>query len=172
MVEPLAGEAAFAEQVLIGVGDRGRVGIDPGVPGIDAREQRAGRTRHRDAHPGLEDRIALDDPPERGVEARAIERVLDHADQLTRRIARQAGIAVEREAVADARQDGRIAPPYGEARVGGAPQQPVELLDLAAFALPTHPHPLAAIPTAGAVEQVEAVRGPGRVTRVERIDRR
>jgi hypothetical protein len=65
VVETLPREAAFAEQVLIGVGHRCGVGINAGVTGVGAREQRAGRTRHRDADPRLEDPVAFDDTPER-----------------------------------------------------------------------------------------------------------
>src|SRR5204863_2513956 len=130
------------------------------------------RAGHRDADPGLEDPVALDDAPERVVNARAIERVLDYTDQLSRSIAGQAGVTVERDAVADARQDLGIAHPDCETRIGGAPQQPVELLDLAALTLPAHPDALAAVPAASAMEEVEAVGRAGRVARIECLDRR
>jgi hypothetical protein len=39
VVEALAGERAFAEQVLIGVGHCSGVGIDTGVPGKESGER-------------------------------------------------------------------------------------------------------------------------------------
>jgi hypothetical protein len=86
--------------------------------------------------------------------------MLDHADQLPRRVARQARVAVERDAVADARQDAELAHAHGKARFAGAPQQPVELLDLAPLALPAHPHAFAGVPAACAVEEVETAGAP------------
>ena len=71
VVEALAGEDAFAEQILVGVGDRGRVGIDAGVPGVEPREQRAGRARERDADARLEDAVALGDAADRRIERSA-----------------------------------------------------------------------------------------------------
>ena len=64
VVEALAGEDPLAEQVLVGVRHGGGVGIDAGVPGVDAREERPGRARHRDADPGLEDAVAIGDAPQ------------------------------------------------------------------------------------------------------------
>ncbi len=61
VVEPLAGEDPLGEEVLVRVGDRGRVGVDAGVPGVEPREERAGGARHGHAHPGLEDPVALGD---------------------------------------------------------------------------------------------------------------
>ena len=58
---------------------------------------------------------------------------------------------------------GEIADRHGEARVGGAAQQAVELLDLAALALPSHPQPFALVPLPQAMEQEEPVRAAVRV---------
>ena len=70
VVEPLAGEDAFAEEILIGVGDRRRVGIDAGVPGIEPREQRTGGAHERDADARLQDAVALGDAAGLRVERR------------------------------------------------------------------------------------------------------
>ena len=71
VVQPLAGEDARAEQVLVGVRDRRRVGIDAGVPGVHPREERPGGAREVDAHPRLEDAVALRHPAQGGVDHRA-----------------------------------------------------------------------------------------------------
>ena len=70
VVEPLAGEDAFAEQVLVGVGDRGRVRVDAGVARVEPREQRAGGARERDADARLQDAVALGDATDRRIERR------------------------------------------------------------------------------------------------------
>ncbi len=44
---------------------------------------------------------------------------------------------------------------------GGATQQGVELVELAALALPAHPYALGCVPTAFAVEEQEAGPAPG-----------
>ena len=62
VVQPLAGEDPLAEQVLVGVRDRRRVGVDAGVPGVHPREERPGGAREVDAHARLEDAVALGDP--------------------------------------------------------------------------------------------------------------
>ena len=66
----------------------------------------------------------------------------------------------------------QIADRHGKARVGGAAKQTVELLDLPALALPSHPEPFALVPLAQPVEQEEPVRSPIPVPGVERRDAR
>ena len=59
------------------------------------------------------------------------------------------------------RTDGRmsiVADLHGEAGVRRAAQQAVELLDLAALALPAHPDSLALVPPPVAMEEEEAIR--------------
>ena len=170
VVEPLAGEDAFGEEVLVRVGDRGGVGVDARVPGVEPREERARGARHRHAHPGLQDRVALRDTAETRVEPGPVERVGGDADQLLRGVARQARVRVERDAVAHAREDGGVAGLDRETGVRGAAQQAVPFLDLAALALPAHEDALARIPPAHAVHEVEAVVASLGVARVERDD--
>ena len=52
--QALAGEDALAEEVLVDVGDRGGVGVDARVPGVDTREQRPGRAGVGDADARLQ----------------------------------------------------------------------------------------------------------------------
>ena len=60
--------------------------------------------------------------------------------------------------VLDRGQHRQVAVADGEARVGRAAQQPVELRELAALALPSHPSPLAGVPAAIAMKEEEAAR--------------
>ena len=85
VVEPLAGEAPLAEEVLVDVGHGGGVGVDAGVAGVEAREAGAGGAGGGDAHARLEDAVALGDPARGRIEARAVERVEGDADQLAGR---------------------------------------------------------------------------------------
>ena len=108
--------------------------------------------------------------PSRAVEERPVQRVGDDADELPRRIARQAGVGVEGDAVAHAGEDAGVTRLDGEARVRRPAQQPVELLELAALALPAHPDAFARVPLPDPVEEVEAVVPALRVARVEGLD--
>ena len=81
----------------------------------------------------------------------------DDADQALRRIARQTRVRVERDAVADGRQQLQFADLRREGGVGGAAQQPVELFDLAALPLPADPRVLAYVPLPIAMKQEEPV---------------
>ena len=86
--------------------------------------------------------------PAVGVEARPIERVRHFADQPADRVARQPGVGVERDDVADAvGHRWRLPAEAQEAGVGRAAQQPVQLMQLAALAFPADPPRLAAFQT-------------------------
>ena len=170
VVQALAGEDAFLEQILIDVGDGGGVRVDAGVPGIRPREQRPGGAGHRHADAGLEDAIALGDAAQARVEPRSIQRVGDDADQGLRGVARQPRVGVQRDAIAHRRQDRQFADLHGEAGVAGAAEETVELLDLAPLALPSHPHLLAGIPAPFAMKQEEAIGVLRAEAPVERLD--
>ena len=58
VVQSLAGEDALVEEILVDVGDGGRVRIDAGVAGVRAREERSRRARHRHADARLQDAVA------------------------------------------------------------------------------------------------------------------
>ena len=94
----------------------------------------------------------------------------DDANQVPGGVTRQARVAVERDAVAHLRQDRRVADGQDEAGVGGAAQQAVELLDLAALALPSHPEAFLLVPLARAMEQEEAIRAAVAMFGVQRGD--
>ena len=118
VVQALPGEDALAEQVLVGVGDGGRVRVDAGVTRVQPREQRAGSARERDTDARLEDAVPLGDTATRRIERRPIQRMGDDANQLPGGVARQSRVAVERDAVTHLRQDRRVADAQDEAGVG------------------------------------------------------
>ena len=155
VVDALAGVRAFAEEVLIHVRDGGGVGIDAGRAGEHAPKERAlalGRQGRRD--PWLENPVALDDAALARLEARPVQRVGERADQSRRGAAGQLGVGVERDHEADRRRHLEVLD--HERRVGRAAEQAIELVQLAALALPAHPATLALAPETPAVEQIEA----------------
>ena len=160
VVQPLAGEDAFVEEVLIRVGNGGGIGIDARVARVEPGEQRPGAAGHRDAHPRLQDRVALRDSLRDGVETRAVQRVRDDADERPRGVSRKARVGVERDAVAHAWQNRQVAHLRGERRLAIASQQAIELFDFSALALPAHPDALARVPAAFTMEQEEPIRVP------------
>ena len=155
VVEALPREDSLAEQVLVRVRDRGRVRVDARVPGEHAREARGGRARRRDRDARLEDAVARDDAAGHGVEAGAVQRMLEDADERAGGVAGKPGVAVERQDVADGGQEREVADLKAEARVGRAAQEAVQLLELPALALPAHPQALGRVPAPHAVEEVE-----------------
>ena len=172
VIEALAGEEAFLEQILIGVRHRGGIRVDAGVTGVDPRKDRARGARHRDADPGLQDAVAFRHPSRRAVDLRLIERVKRDADQGLGGVARQLRVGVERDAVPHVGQNRQVASGVSKSGVAGAAKQAVELLDLPALALPSHPHPFLLVPLAIAMEQVEAAAAVAGVAMVQGVDAR
>ncbi|MNS55652.1 hypothetical protein D3C72_884900 [compost metagenome] len=161
VIDALADVRTFVEQVLIDIRSRGGIGIDAAWRGKDPLEQRPFPThRQRRRHPRLEDRIATSDPLQRGVEPGPVQRMRDLADQPQCGVSRQARVRVQRNDIADVRRYvRRYAAHRHMARVGGTPQQAVQLVQLAALALPPHPDALARIEDAAPMKQEEAVSG-------------
>ena len=170
VVDPLADERALVEHILVDVRHGARVGVDARFAGEQTREAGAAGARHGGGDPRLQDRVALDDPTERVVEARTIERMGHGGRELARRVARQLGVAVQDDHIADAAQAPDVADDRGEGAELAA-QRSVEVLELAALALPAHPHALARVPQPGAMQQKKRRGPPGReVAGVERQD--
>jgi hypothetical protein len=79
-------------------------------------------------------------------------------DQPPRSSARESGIAVERDHVADARGNhGRVAADLHERRVARAAKQSIQLMELPALAFPADPLALPVVPDPPAMEQEESV---------------
>src|SRR4030095_2425887 len=75
VVDPLADEAAFVEEVLVHIRYRGRVRVDAAMARIDTAERRLARALDADLHPRLEHAVAFGHPAGGGIEARAGPRV-------------------------------------------------------------------------------------------------
>ena len=161
VVDALSDVRAFAEQILINIGDRVRVRIHAGrsrenalEPGALTLAGEGGR------HSRLQDAVPLDHAPHPMVERRPVERMRQRPDELMDRGSRQPGVRVQRDDVPDAgrhRRRGRWRRPAGREKgcVDRTPEQAVQLMQLAPLALPPHPLALARVPDSPSMEQEE-----------------
>ena len=172
IVDALADEGAFAEQILIDIRHFARVGIDARIAGEQFGEARLAGTGQADRGARLQDRVAFDDASRAGVVDRPIERMREVADQGARRVARQLRVGIQGDDVLDRSKHALIADDLHECRERPAAQPGVELLQLAALALVAHPYPLHRIPQPGSMEQIEDARTVVVIGRVERLHRR
>ena len=94
------------------------------------------------------------------------------ADEPERGVARQASIGIERDHILHILRHLRRAATDGhEGGIVRSAQQPVELMQLAALALPSHPFAFARIEPAMTVQQEEAVaRRAGTVAPIQLLD--
>ena len=173
IVNALACERAFVEQVLIDVRDRRRVGIDAALGGKYPLEQRAALAhRQGGGDARLQDAIARHDPARHCVIDRPVERMRHLANQPGHSFKRQARVGIERDHIGNAGWCLRLHAIKGnEAGVRHSAQKAVELMQFAALALPTDPGLLACAPFAGPVQQQETRSGQSRrITFVEAVD--
>ena len=161
---------ALAEQVLVDVGDSRGIGIDAARARKHALKQRTfAAIGKRRRHPRLKDRVALHDRATLRVVTRAVERMRHLANQTPDSVTRQLRVRVQRDDISDVfRGRWRCAADVHEGGVCGPSQKPVQFMELAAFALPADPAPLALVPDAPAVQQEEAwARGRRAITSIE-----
>ncbi len=158
VVDALADERSFAEQVLVEVGRRSGVGVHAGRAREDVLEPgalAAHRQRHR--HPWLNDAIPGNNAAPFGVELRPVERVRCAADELGNGIAGHPRVGVKCNDVPDAAWQGRRCPVERHERGSRLlPDQTVQFLEFAALPFPAHPRILGRIPLPAPVQQVEA----------------
>ncbi len=95
LVDSLADEGAFTEQVLVDVGDGAGIGVDAWLLPVQASVARAIRAGQAHAHARLQDAVALTDFLLDFVVARAVERVRQGPNKLPRGVARKLRICVE-----------------------------------------------------------------------------
>src|SRR2546423_2121379 len=126
--------------------------------------------RQRDADSGLDDSVALRYATQRLIVVSAIQRVRDGADEQLGRVARQYRIRIEGYDVANELQPARITDDCRECVAGVATQIFVELGELAALALPTHPHVLFWIPQSRAMKEKKHILISRPVLAIERFD--
>ena len=171
MQQALAAETAGAEQVLVDIGGAAAVGIDAALAGkqpvVGGVFRTAGQGRD---HAGLQDAVAADHPAQTGVYLWRVQRMGGNGDQLAQRARRQAGIAVQRDHVADALGQPQGRSQRQEAFHAAGGQQAHQLLKLAALAFPAEPALLGLAPAARPVNQQEARRS-ARACRIACVQR-
>ena len=175
VVAALSAVGAFPEEILVDVGDGERVGIHPASTRVDALEERSlatRRQRRRDAR--LKHRVALDHAAAAAIEPWTVERMGHLPDEPPRSPARESGVAVERDHVADAGgHDGRPSARSCVGRVGRAAEQSIQLVELAAFAFPADPLALAVVPHPPAMQKKKSIAGRRRpMTSIHTSNRR
>src|SRR5262249_1960891 len=151
------------------------VGTEAGGGGEYACEWRSYRSSQAEADSGLNDTMARDDASAPLIEVRPIQGMGQDGDQPPGRVARGVRIRVQRDDEADGGQPGSGALDRCETRVARPAQEPVELVQLAALALPAHPTVHDRVPTASAMQQEEPggpVRGMAFVERPNLFDGR
>ncbi|MDZ7589757.1 MAG: hypothetical protein U5L05_03510 [Rubrivivax sp.] len=160
--QALAGERAFAEDVLVDLGAGRAVGVDAGLAGEQpvVRRQLL-RRRQRGHQMRLQDAVAALHAAAVGAELRRILRVRGHAHQFAQAARRQMRVAVQRHQVGGAgRHVGELAK-VDERLPRHAGQRGDELFELAALAFPADPAAFGGAILALAVQQQEARRGTG-----------
>ncbi len=178
IVNALAAVGALLEQVLINVGHGRCVWVDAGRAREHALIQRAiARGGKRWRHPGLQHAISLDHTAKHEVKFWPVERVRHFPDQALGSSNGKPRVGVQGDDVTNARRHERwSAANRQEGGVGGAAQEPVELMQLSAFALPSDPLALALVPDPSAMQQektrpVRCGSVPG-IEAIDSLDRR
>ncbi len=166
VIDALAHERAFVEQVLVDIRDHARVRIDAGLAAEHPGKPRGAARAQAGADAGLQDAVALHHALQRRIEARAVERVRQGGDEGACGIPRKLRVRIQGDDVADADQGRRVTDGAHERGRIALAEQGVERCQLAALALVSHPHPFARVPLPGAVQQVEAIAALGRVATV------
>src|SRR5262249_32780531 len=114
VVDPFPGIAAGAEEILIDVGDRHGVRVDPGGRGVDAGKQGPCRRRQVEVDPGLQDAVPFDHAPLPQIELRLVERVRERPYQPPGSFTGQVGVLVEGDYITDGRELADVATAHGE----------------------------------------------------------
>ena len=115
LIDPLADERAFTEQVLVYIGDGARIGIDARLTPVESRIARLVRAWEAHADAWLQDAVSFADPLLVFVVPRTIQRMRHRSHELPRRITRQLCIRVEGDHVLHVRQHLSLADDEGEA---------------------------------------------------------
>ena len=146
IVDSFADKRTFAKKILIHIGHRPRVRIDPRVAREKPDEPRAGGARQTYFHPRLQKAITFSDNLASGVELRPIQRMRHRCRELTGGVARQLGVGIERDDVIDFGQNAGPSDNFGKAIAATAPQEGIELREFSPFAFGAHPQALSRVP--------------------------
>ena len=169
VVDSLADERPLQEDVLVDVGDDTCVGIDACIECLELHVSRPLRARQADPDPRLQNPVAFDDPTVLTVKDGPVESMGQRSDHQAGRIPQQLCICIERDDVPNPHKDVCSADDLRKP-VLPAPQQRVEVGELAALSLMPHPDSLLGIPASRPVQEVEDIGPHVGVPRVELHD--
>ena len=139
IIDPLADERTFPENILIHIRNLPRVRINSGVPGKQPDKPGPPGARQAHAHARLHDAVAFGDNPARLVKHGSVQGMRHRADQPARGIPRQLRVGVEGDDITHARQPRQVPHDFGKAPLAPAPQERVKLRELPPLPLTTHP---------------------------------
>src|SRR2546423_4846220 len=139
---------------------------------MDRGEVRPVRTGERHAHARLYDSVTFGDTPNRRIVVRAVQRVRNRSYEQLGRVARQHGVGVQVDDVLNELEPARITDDRAERITCTAAEKPVELCELPAFSLPSHPDVLLGIPKSRPMEQKKDILAGVPVLRVQALDTR
>ncbi len=117
IVDSLAGKAADAKKVLIGVRDRGGIRIEARGAGIEPCEKGLVCGDEADTHARLKDAVTADDAPLFRVEARLVQRMSEGSDQAPRCLVGELRVRIERDNETDLGEAVQAAAEHRETRV-------------------------------------------------------
>jgi len=170
IIDSLADVGAFGKKVLIDIRDLAGVGVESGLTATEPGKAGSIRREQTDGGARLQDRVALDDPTRFRIKAGPVERMRHRPDELSCGVARQGGIGVKGDDVADRGGVGRLTDDGRKGIARTAAEILVELLELAALALVSHPAFFMRIPEARAMEEMENGRTAPTVAGIELRD--
>src|SRR4029077_5796305 len=104
LVDSLAGENSFAEQILIDIRNGLRVNVKAGLPRKEVGQSRAIHGLYADADTRLEDAITVFDGFRDGIDECLVQRMSHRTDQARCGTPRQLGVRIQRNHEADAAQ--------------------------------------------------------------------
>ena len=159
-VDAFAVIAAFADQILVNIGDSVRVGIDSARIGEDAREPCRPGARQRGADAGLNDRVTANHPASIRRETRLIQRMSQRFNHPSSGVSQQLRVSIEGDDKPNALQLQAIARVEKSFQLGRgfAGEESIELFQLAALAFPADPALLALAPRSPAMKKKKPSR--------------
>ena len=136
IVNSLAHKAAFAEEILVGIGDGARIDVEGGIGREDGCQPRLSCRLQVHAGLRLQDGITALQLFPRRIEDRAIQGVRERADQFSRRVAGKLRVGIERNYVTHVLEQRKVADFHGKSVVLAA-QKAVEVEQFARACAPS-----------------------------------
>ncbi len=157
IIDAFADKGPLAEQILINIGNRSRIGVDSPLIGVHPGIQGTVHSGKTHCYPRLQHAIAADDALFFLIITGMIQRMRHGFDKLSGRFTRQLRIRIERNDVFDPGKHRGTPCNQFKTTVRFPAQQPVQVRQFAAFAFISHPDSFLRIPEARTVKQKKTV---------------